>query len=48
MVTAAPQITGAGDGNGLFDGLYGPGPIAFQAVVDAWMADGAFAGLRIA
>ena len=38
----------AGDGNGLFDGLYGPGPIAFQAVVDAWMADGKLSGLRIA
>ena len=36
----------AGDGAGLFDGLYGPGPVVFYDLVRAWRADGMMAGLR--
>jgi cation diffusion facilitator CzcD-associated flavoprotein CzcO len=36
-----------GDGAGLFDGLYGPGPVAFYDLVRAWRADGKMDGLQI-
>jgi cyclohexanone monooxygenase len=35
----------AGEGGGLFDGLYGPGSDAFFALIRAWRDDGAMAGL---
>jgi cyclohexanone monooxygenase len=38
----------AGEGGGIFDGLYGPGPIAFYDLVRAWRADGKMEGLTIA
>ncbi len=38
----------AGDGAGLFDGLYGPGPVAFYDMVRAWRTDGGMEGLRFA
>jgi cation diffusion facilitator CzcD-associated flavoprotein CzcO len=34
-------------GKGLFDGLYGPGPVAFYNLVRAWRADGKLEGLSI-
>jgi cyclohexanone monooxygenase len=37
----------AGEGKGLFDGLYGPGPVAFYDLVNAWRADGRMEGLQI-
>ena len=36
-----------GDGAGLFDGLYGPGPVAFYDLVRAWRADGRMEGVEI-
>jgi cation diffusion facilitator CzcD-associated flavoprotein CzcO len=35
----------AGDGAGLFDGLYGPGPIAFFEIIKNWRKDGKMEGL---
>jgi cyclohexanone monooxygenase len=35
----------AGDGAGLFDGLYGPGSVAFFALLKTWREDGAMKGL---
>jgi cyclohexanone monooxygenase len=35
----------AGDGAGLFDGLYGPGSVAFFALLKAWREDGVMKGL---
>jgi cyclohexanone monooxygenase len=35
----------AGDGAGLFDGLYGPGSVAFFALLKAWREDGEMKGL---
>jgi cyclohexanone monooxygenase len=37
----------AGEGKGLFDGLYGPGPVAFHKLVNDWRADGRMDGLEI-
>jgi cyclohexanone monooxygenase len=37
----------AGQGAGLFDGLYGPGSDAFFALVEAWRADGELKGLEV-
>ena len=37
----------AGEGAGLFDGLYGPGSGAFFALVAAWRAEGKLAGLEV-
>ncbi len=37
----------AGEGKGLFDGLYGPGPVAFYGLLDEWRADGKMEGLEI-
>jgi cation diffusion facilitator CzcD-associated flavoprotein CzcO len=36
----------AGDGAGLFDGLYGPGSVAFFSLLRAWREDGEMKGLR--
>ncbi|HEX4179445.1 MAG TPA: NAD(P)/FAD-dependent oxidoreductase [Caulobacteraceae bacterium] len=36
----------AGDGAGLFDGLYGPGSAAFFALLQAWREDGEMRGVR--
>jgi cyclohexanone monooxygenase len=38
----------AGDGNGLFDNLYAPGPIELNKIVTAWREDGRYEGLEIA
>ncbi len=37
----------AGEGAGLFDGLYGPGSDAFFALAKAWRDEGAMAGLEV-
>jgi cation diffusion facilitator CzcD-associated flavoprotein CzcO len=37
----------AGEGAGLFDGLYGPGSDAFFALAKAWRAEGNLAGLDV-
>ncbi|MFI4933018.1 MAG: flavin-containing monooxygenase [Caulobacterales bacterium] len=37
----------AGDGGGIFDGLYGPGPVRFFDLVNGWRSDGKLEGLRI-
>jgi len=37
----------AGQGAGLFDGLYGPGSDAFFALAKAWRADGELKGLEV-
>jgi cyclohexanone monooxygenase len=37
----------AGEGKGLFDGLYGPGPVAFYKIVNDWRANGRMEGLEI-
>ena len=37
---------GEGTGNGIFDQLYGPGPLAFFDLIRAWRADGALSGLQ--
>ncbi|WP_293680743.1 NAD(P)/FAD-dependent oxidoreductase [uncultured Phenylobacterium sp.] len=37
----------AGEGKGLFDGLYGPGPDAFFALLNGWREKGDFAGLKV-
>jgi len=38
----------AGEGQGLFDGIYGPGPLVFFPLIRAWRADGKMDGLTIA
>ena len=38
----------AGAGEGLFDGLYGPGSVAFFSLLKAWREDGEMKGLRFA
>jgi cation diffusion facilitator CzcD-associated flavoprotein CzcO len=35
----------AGDGAGIFDGLYGPGPVAFFELIKTWRKDGKMEGL---
>ncbi|MFI4973947.1 MAG: FAD-dependent oxidoreductase [Caulobacterales bacterium] len=37
----------AGDGGGIFDGLYGPGPVAFFNLVNNWRSEGQMAGLEV-
>ena len=37
----------AGDGAGLFDGLYGPGPNAFFALAKEWREAGVLSGLDL-
>jgi len=37
-----------GEGAGLFDGLYGPGSVAFFQLVEAWRAEGNLEGLAVA
>ena len=39
---------GEGTGAGIFDGLYGPGPVAFYDLVRDWRAQADLPGLRIA
>ena len=36
-----------GEGAGLFDGLYGPGSVAFFELVEAWRAEGKLEGLAV-
>ncbi len=36
------------DGRGIFDELYGPGPVAFYDLVRQWRSEGGYEGLRIA
>ena len=38
----------AGEGRGIFDELYGPGPVVFYDLVREWRAKGTFEGLEIA
>ena len=38
----------AGEGRGIFDELYGPGPVVFYDLVRDWRAKGTFEGLEIA
>ena len=37
----------AAEGKGLFDDLYGGGPVEFYGLINEWLADGSFKGLSI-